>query len=80
MFRELPGEGVKNEIEAHIAEAVKSIAGEGVVPKLAVMRAGDDDSQEYYEAAIQRQSGTERIIRIGNRACLMKSLIQVTDI
>ena len=57
MFRELPGEGVKNEIEAHIAEAVKSIAGEGVVPKLAVMRAGDDDSQEYYEAAIQRQSG-----------------------
>ncbi len=56
MFRELPGDGVKQEIEAYIKESVKSFAGEGIVPKLAVIRAGEDDGQKYYENAILRQS------------------------
>ena len=56
MFRELPGDGVKKEIDAYISESVKSFAAEGIVPKLAVIRAGDDDGQKYYENAILRQS------------------------
>jgi 5,10-methylene-tetrahydrofolate dehydrogenase/methenyl tetrahydrofolate cyclohydrolase len=43
MFRELPGDGVKHEIEAYIRESVKTFTAEGIVPKLAVIRAGDDD-------------------------------------
>ncbi len=56
MFRELPGDGVKKEIDAYISESVKSFTDEGIVPKLAVIRAGDDDGQKYYENAILRQS------------------------
>ena len=56
MFRELPGDGVKKEIDEYIRESVRSFAAQGVVPKLAVIRAGDDDGQKYYENAILRQS------------------------
>ena len=53
---ELPGDGVKHEIDAYIRESVKSFAAQGIIPKLAVIRAGDDDGQKYYENAILRQS------------------------
>ena len=56
MFRELPGDGVKHEIDAYIMESVRNFAAEGIVPKLAVIRAGDDDGQKYYENASLRQS------------------------
>jgi methylenetetrahydrofolate dehydrogenase (NADP+)/methenyltetrahydrofolate cyclohydrolase len=56
MFRELPGDGVKKEIDEYIRGSVRSFAAQGVVPKLAVIRAGDDDGQKYYENAILRQS------------------------
>ena len=56
MYRELSGDGVKKEIEAYIRESVNSFAAEGIVPKLAVIRAGDDNGQKYYENAILRQS------------------------
>ena len=56
MFRELPGDGVKHEIDVYIRESVENFAAEGIVPKLAVIRAGDDDGQKYYEGAILRQS------------------------
>ena len=46
MFRELQGEGVKNEIDTYISKSVKNLASEGIVPKLAVIRAGDDDGQK----------------------------------
>ena len=46
MFRELPGDGVKNVIDAYIRESVKNFADQGIVPKLAVIRAGNDDGQK----------------------------------
>ena len=46
MFRELPGDGVKKEIDADIRESVKSFAADGILPKLDVIRAGDDDGQK----------------------------------
>ena len=56
MFRELQVDGVKKEIEIFIKESVRSFAELDIVPKLAVIRAGDDDGQKYYENAIIRQS------------------------
>ena len=56
MFRELPCAGAKKEIEAYIRQSVQDFAEEGIVPKLAVIRAGSDDGQAYYEGAILRQS------------------------
>lgn len=57
MFKELPGDGARNEIEAYIRESVRNFAEKGIVPKLAVIRAGDDDGQKYYESAILGLSG-----------------------
>jgi len=56
MFRELQVDGVKKEIEIFIKKSVRSFAELDIVPKLAVIRAGDDDGQKYYENAIIRQS------------------------
>lgn len=57
MFKELDVDGVKKEIEVYIRESVSRFAEDDIVPKLAVIRAGDDDGQIYYENAIIRQSG-----------------------
>lgn len=56
LFRELHGDPVKKEIEDYIIRSVKSYVDRGIVPKLAVIRAGDDSGQVYYENAILRQS------------------------
>ncbi len=56
MFKELHGDPVKKEIEDYIIRSVKNYVDKGVVPKLAVIRAGDDSGQVYYENAILRQS------------------------
>ena len=56
MFKELTVDGVKKEIDDYIRESVRSFAELDIVPKLAVIRAGDDDGQTYYENAIIRQS------------------------
>ncbi len=57
MFRELHGETVKENIEKYIIRSVDEYGERGIVPKLAVIRAGDDDGQIYYENAILRLSG-----------------------
>ena len=56
MFKELFGEPVKKEIEAGIITAVEEFKGKGVHPKVAVIRAGSDSGQKYYENAILKQS------------------------
>jgi len=56
MFRELHVDGVKKEIDKYIRESVRTFAEQDIVPKLAVIRAGNDDGQRYYENAIIRQS------------------------
>ena len=58
MFKELPCAGAKKEIEEYIRQSVKDFSDEGIVPKLAVIRAGSDDGQAYYEGAILRQSSS----------------------
>ena len=56
MLKELTVDGVKKELDEHIRESVRSFAELDIVPKLAVIRAGDDDGQSFYENAIIRQS------------------------
>lgn len=56
VFRELTGDVVKKEIENYITSSIQSFAERGIVPKLAVIRAGDDSGQRFYENAILRQS------------------------
>ena len=56
MIRRIYGDGVKKEIEIYIREAVRQFAEQDIVPKLAVIRVGDNDGQKYYENAILRQS------------------------
>ena len=56
MFRKIHGDGVKKEIEIYIRDAVRQFAEQDIVPKLAVIRVGDNDGQKYYENAILRQS------------------------
>ena len=58
MFKELPCAGAKKEIEEYIRQSVKDFSDEGIVPKLAVIRAGSDDGQAYYEGAILKQSSS----------------------
>lgn len=80
MFRELPGDGVKKEIDAYISESVRNFTAEGIVPKLAVIRAGDDAGQKYYENAILKASNgygieTQAINFTSN---ISQALIEVT--
>lgn len=56
MLKQLTGECAKKAIETYITESVKSYAEEGVVPKLAVIRAGGDSGQDYFENAILKES------------------------
>ena len=56
MFRKIHGDGVKKEIEIYIRDAVRQFAEQDIIPKLAVIRVGDNDGQKYYENAILRQS------------------------
>lgn len=56
MFRELYGDVVQENIETYIKSAVADFGERGIVPKLAVIRAGEDSGQQFYEAAILRQS------------------------
>lgn len=56
MFVELSGEPVKNNIESFIITSVQEYRRRGIVPKLALIRAGDDSGQIYYENAILKQS------------------------
>ena len=52
MFTELVGEPVRQAIEKEITESVKEFKSKGVSPKLAILRAGDDTGQIFYENAI----------------------------
>ena len=52
MFTELGGEPVRQAIEKEITESVKEFKGKGVYPKLAILRAGEDAGQVFYENAI----------------------------
>ncbi len=56
MFTELYGDPVKKDIENYIITSVKSYNEKGISPKLAVVRAGEDSGQMYYEHAILKQS------------------------
>ena len=80
MFRKLNGDGVKKEIEKYIRTSVRQFAEQDMVPKLAVIRAGDNDGQKYYENAILRQS---RIYGIETQAInfsadISQALLEVT--
>lgn len=52
MFTELVGEPVRQAIEKEITESVKEFKSKGVNPKLAILRAGGDTGQIFYENAI----------------------------
>ena len=54
MFKELPGAPVKEHIENYIIESVKELKQKGINAKIAVIRAGNDSGQLYYEDAIIR--------------------------
>ncbi|MBQ6315257.1 MAG: bifunctional 5,10-methylenetetrahydrofolate dehydrogenase/5,10-methenyltetrahydrofolate cyclohydrolase, partial [Mogibacterium sp.] len=56
VFTELHGDIVKKDIENYIISSVRDFVDRGITPKLAVIRAGDDSGQIYYENAILKQS------------------------
>ena len=56
MIKKLSGEPVKQKIENHIITSVNSLKSEGINPKLAVIRAGEDARQIFYENAIIKAS------------------------
>ena len=56
VFNELRGDAVKKDIESYILMSVQQFKDNGIVPKLAVIRAGEDSGQIYYENAILKQS------------------------
>lgn len=56
MFVKLMGDPVKQAIENEIIESVQRLKKNGINPKLAVIRAGDDSGQVYYENAIIKAS------------------------
>jgi len=80
VFRELHGDAVKKEIEEYIRTSVRSFNERGITPKLAVIRAGEDPGQIYYEGAILKQSKaygieTQAIRFTGN---INQALVDVT--
>lgn len=80
MLKELSGDGVRNEIEANIRESVRRSKELGVVPKLALIRAGDDDGQNYYVNAIlglSEEYGIETQ-SISFASSISQALIEVT--
>lgn len=56
MFNKLLCDPVKQDIENYIVEKVSTFKARGINPKLAVVRAGDEASQVYYENAINSHS------------------------
>ncbi len=80
MFRELLGEPVRSEIENYIISSVETFRSRGITPKLAVIRAGDDSGQVYYENAILRQSDEYGIETqaINFTSNISQALIEVT--
>lgn len=80
MFRELHGDIVKKDIENYIIASVNSFVEKGIVPKLAVIRAGDDSGQKYYESAILKQSKAYGIETqaINFTSNISQALIEVT--
>ena len=46
MFRRIQGDGVKKEIEIYIRDAVRQFAEQDIVPRLAVIRVGDNAGQK----------------------------------
>lgn len=80
MFRELHGDAVKEKIEEYIKQAVRGYRDRGIVPKLAVIRAGDDSGQKYYENAILRQSDAYGIETqaINFTSNISQALVEVT--
>lgn len=56
MFNKLSGEPVKQKIENDIITSVERLKSEGINPKLAVIRVGDDAGQIFYENAIIKAS------------------------
>ena len=51
-MKQLLGDPVKQDVENKIVEAVKEFMARGIEPKLAVIRAGEDPGQVFYEGAI----------------------------
>ena len=80
MLRKIHGDGVKKEIEIYIRDAVRKFAELDIVPKLAVIRVGDDDGQKFYENAIVRQSRIYGIETqtINFAADISQALLEVT--
>lgn len=80
MFIELHGDAVKEKIEEYIIRSVEEYKGRGIVPKLAVIRAGEDSGQQYYENAILKQSAAYGIETqaINFTSNISQALIDVT--
>jgi len=80
MFIELHGDAVKEKIEEYIMRSVEEYKGRGIVPKLAVIRAGEDSGQQYYENAILKQSAAYGIETqaINFTSNISQALIDVT--
>lgn len=80
MFIELYGDAVKEKIEEYIIRSVEEYKGRGIVPKLAVIRAGEDSGQQYYENAILKQSAAYGIETqaINFTSNISQALIDVT--
>lgn len=56
MFTLLKGKPVKDEIVDYITATVDELKSNGIEPKLAVLRAGDDSGQIYYEGSILKNA------------------------
>lgn len=56
MFTLLKGKPVKDEIIEYITASVEELKSKGIEPTLAVLRAGDDSGQIYYEDSILKNA------------------------
>lgn len=80
MFNILSGEPVKQKIENEIIASVAKLKSDGISPKLAVVRAGEDVGQVFYENAIIKASddyGIEKQI-INFRGDVSQPFLEVT--
>ena len=80
MIKELHGDAVKQNIEEGIIRAVQDHRERGIVPKLAVIRAGEDSGQDFYESAIMKHSaqyGIETQV-INFTSNVSQALVEVT--
>lgn len=85
MFYELLCDPIKQDIKKYIIEAVNAYKARGINPKLAVIRAGENPSQIYYENAIistSEELGIEtQVISFPEETSLayMKAALQFTN-